>query len=98
MKNILTEPKNAIVKQYKKLFLMEGVELEFDPFALDEIVKLAMLKKTGARGLRSIVEDIMLDIMYDIPDKKDIEKCIITKDVVAERAEPIYLKKEKKSA
>jgi ATP-dependent Clp protease ATP-binding subunit ClpX len=98
MKNILTEPKNAIVKQYKKLFLMEGVELEFDPFALDEIVKLAMLKKTGARGLRSIVEDIMLNIMYDIPDKKDIEKCIITKDVVLKHAEPIYLKKGKKSA
>jgi len=98
MKNILTEPKNAIIKQYKKLFLMEGVELEYDPFALDEIVKLAMVKKTGARALRSIVEDIMLDIMYDLPDKKDIEKCIITKDVVVKHAEPIYLKKEKKSA
>jgi len=98
MKNILTEPKNAIVKQYKKLFLMEGVELEYDPFALDEIVKLAMVKKTGARALRSIVEDIMLDIMYDLPDKKDIEKCVITKDVVVKHAEPIYLKKEKKSA
>jgi ATP-dependent Clp protease ATP-binding subunit ClpX len=57
-----------------------------------------MLKKTGARGLRSIVEDIMLNIMYDIPDKKDIEKCIITKDVVLKHAEPIYLKKGKKSA
>jgi ATP-dependent Clp protease ATP-binding subunit ClpX len=98
MKSILTEPKNAIIKQYKKLFLMEGVELEFDPFALDEMVKLAMVKKTGARALRSIVEDIMLDIMYDLPDKKDIEKCIITKDVIVKRAEPIYLKNEKKSA
>ena len=98
MKNILTEPKNAIVKQYKKLFLMEDVELEFDPFALDEIVKLAMVKKTGARALRSIVEEIMLDIMYDLPNKKDVEKCIITKDVVVRGAEPIYIKKEKKSA
>jgi ATP-dependent Clp protease ATP-binding subunit ClpX len=98
MKNILTEPKNAIVKQYKKLFLMEGVELEYDPFALDEIVKLAIVKKTGARALRSIVEDIMLDIMYDLPDKKEIDKCIITRDVVLKHAEPIYLKKEKKSA
>ena len=77
---------------------MEGVELEYDPFALEEIVKLAMVKKTGARALRSIVEDIMLDIMYDLPDKKDIEKCIITKDVVVKHTEPIYLKKEKKSA
>ena len=77
---------------------MEDVELEFDPFALDEIVKLAMIKKTGARALRSIVEDIMLDIMYDLPNKKDIGKCIITKDVVVKHAEPIFLKKEKKSA
>jgi ATP-dependent Clp protease ATP-binding subunit ClpX len=98
MKNVLTKPKNAIVKQYKKLFLMEGVELEYDPFALDEIVKLAMVKKTGARALRSIVEDIMLDIMYDLPNKKDIEKCIISKDVVVKGLEPIFLKKEKKSA
>jgi ATP-dependent Clp protease ATP-binding subunit ClpX len=98
MKNILTEPKNALVKQYKKLFLMEGVELQFDPFVLDEIVKLALAKKTGARALRSIVEDMMLDIMYDLPDKKDVEKCIVTKDVIIKRAEPIYLKKEKKSA
>ncbi len=98
MKSILTDPKNAILKQYKKLFMMEGIELEFDPFALDEIVKLALAKKTGARALRSIVEDIMLDIMYELPDKKDIEKCIITKDVIVKQSEPIYLKKEKKSA
>jgi ATP-dependent Clp protease ATP-binding subunit ClpX len=98
MKSILTEPKNAITKQYKKLFLMEGVELQIDPFALSEIVKLAMAKKTGARALRSIVEDIMLDIMYDLPNKKDVGKCIITKDVVIKGSEPIYLKSEKKSA
>jgi ATP-dependent Clp protease ATP-binding subunit ClpX len=98
MRSILTDPKNAIIKQYKKLFLMEGVELQIDPFALSEIVKLAMAKKTGARALRSIVEDIMLDIMYDLPNKKDIGKCIITKDVVTKRSEPIYLKSEKKSA
>jgi ATP-dependent Clp protease ATP-binding subunit ClpX len=98
MRSILTDPKNAIIKQYKKLFLMEGVELQIDPFALSEIVKLAMAKKTGARALRSIVEDIMLDIMYDLPNKKDIGKCIITKDVVIKRSEPIYLKSEKKSA
>jgi ATP-dependent Clp protease ATP-binding subunit ClpX len=77
---------------------MEGVELEYDPFALGEIVKLAMMKKTGARALRSIVEDIMLDIMYDLPNKEDIEKCIITKDVVIKGVEPIFLTKEKKSA
>lgn len=98
MRNILTEPKNAIIKQYKKLFLMEGIELEFDPFALDAIVKKAMERKTGARALRSIVEEFMLDIMYDLPNKKDVDKCIITKDVVEQKSEPIYIKSDVKSA
>ncbi len=98
MRNILTEPKNAIIKQYKKLFLMEGVELEFDPFALDAIVEKAMERKTGARALRSIVENFMLNIMYDLPAKKNIEKCIITKDVVEKNSEPIYIKSDAKSA
>ena len=98
MKNILTEPKNAILKQYKKLFMMEGIELEFDPFAIDLIVKKAVERKTGARALRSIVEDFMLDIMYELPEKKDVEKCIITKDVIESGAEPLYLKADKKSA
>ncbi|MDT3695583.1 MAG: ATP-dependent Clp protease ATP-binding subunit ClpX [Ignavibacterium sp.] len=98
MRNILTEPKNAIIKQYKKLFLMEGVELEFDPFSLDAIVEKAMERKTGARALRSIVENFMLDIMYDLPAKKNIEKCIITRDVVEKNSEPIFIKSDAKSA
>lgn len=98
MRSILTEPKNAILKQYKKLFLMEGVELEFDKFALNAIVEKAMMKKTGARALRSIVEDFMLDIMYELPNRKGIEKCVITKDVVENGEEPIFIKAEKKSA
>ena len=98
MRNILTEPKNAIVKQYKKLFLMEGVELEFDSFALDAIVKKAIERKTGARALRSIVENFMMDIMYELPNKKNIEKCVITKDVVENYSEPIYIKSDIKSA
>ncbi len=98
MRNILTEPKNAIIKQYKKLFLMEGIELEFDPFALDSIVKKAMERKTGARALRSIVENFMIDIMYDLPNKKDVDKCIITKDAVEQNAEPIFIKSDAKSA
>ncbi len=98
MKNILTEPKNAILKQYKKLYMMEDIELEFDPFAVDAIVKRAMERKTGARALRSIVEDFMLDIMYDLPEKKNIQKCIITKDVVEKGNEPLFLKVDKKSA
>ena len=98
MRIILTDPKNAILKQYKKLFLMEGVELEFDKFSLSAIVEKAMIKKTGARALRSIVEDFMLDIMYELPNRKDVEKCVITKDVVINGNEPILIKAEKKSA
>ena len=98
MKSILTDPKNAILKQYKKLFLMEGVELEFDKFAINAIVEKAMAKKTGARALRSIVEDFMLDIMYELPKKKDVDKCVITGDVVEKEEEPIFIKAEKKSA
>ncbi len=98
MRNILTEPKNAIIKQYKKLFLMEGIELEFDPFALDAIVKKAIERKTGARALRSIVEEFMLDIMYELPNKKDFDKCVITKDVVEKNSEPIFIKADVKSA
>jgi ATP-dependent Clp protease ATP-binding subunit ClpX len=97
-KSILTEPKNAILKQYKKLFMIEGIELEFDPFAIDAIVAKAMERKTGARALRSIVEDFMLEIMYDLPNKENVEKCIVTKDVIENGAEPIYLEADRKSA
>lgn len=98
LKSILTEPKNAILKQYRKLFMMDGVELEFDPFAIDAIVKKAQDRKTGARALRSIVEEFMLDIMYELPNKENIDKCIITKDVIEKGAEPIYLDADRKSA
>ena len=77
---------------------MEGIELEFDPFAIDTIVQKAMERKTGARALRSIVEDLMLDIMYDLPDKKNIEKCMITKDVIEYGKDPLFFKTDKKSA
>ncbi len=97
-KSILTEPKNAILKQYKKLFMIEGIELEFDPFAINAIVNKAMERKTGARALRSIVEDFMLDIMYDLPNKENVDKCIVTKDVIEKGADPIYLEADRKSA
>ena len=87
MVHILTEPKNALIKQYTKLFEMDNVTLEFEDKALKEIAKLAIERKTGARGLRSILEDIMLDIMYDLPTFKD-KKVIITKDVVIKEKEP----------
>src|SRR5690625_2755871 len=74
---ILTKPKNALTKQYEKLFQMDNVELEFEEEALKEIAKSAMERKTGARGLRSIIETIMLDIMFELPSRDDIEKCIV---------------------
>ena len=82
MINILTEPKNALIKQYKLLLKQEGISLEFRKSALKEIVKLAMMRKTGARALRSIMESIMLDLMYRAPDMKNVVKAVIDKDVV----------------
>lgn len=79
---ILTTPKNALIKQYQKLFEIDDIELEFEEDALIEIAKNAMDRKTGARGLRSIIETIMLDIMFELPSRTDIEKCIITKETV----------------
>ena len=77
---------------------MDNIELEFDPFAIESIVQKAMERKTGARALRSIVEDFMLDIMYDLPARKNVEKVIVTKDVIKEGKEPLFLKEDKKSA
>ena len=85
---ITTAPKNALVKQYKKLLQMDDVELEFEKEALEAIVDKAIERKTGARGLRSIIEDIMRDIMFDIPSNEKIEKCIITKDTVLNNIGP----------
>ena len=85
---ILKEPKNALVKQYTKLFEIDGVELKFEDEALNAIVEKAIERKTGARGLRSIIEEIMRDIMFEIPSNPNIEKCIITKETVLNKAEP----------
>ena len=86
---ILSEPKSAICKQYKKLFELDGVELEFEEDALLEIAKEAMERKTGARGLRAIMEKAVMDLMYEIPSNEYISKCVITKDVVLNGADPI---------
>ena len=86
---IVTEPKNALVKQYKKLLELDGVELEFEKEALDAIVEKAIERNTGARGLRSIIEDIMRDIMFDIPTNPNIEKCLITRDTVVNKKPPV---------
>ena len=87
--SILTQPKNALTKQYKKLLELDGVELEFEHDALVEVAREAIARKTGARGLRAILESVMLDIMYDIPSKHDIKKCVITSDVIHHQGQPV---------
>jgi ATP-dependent Clp protease ATP-binding subunit ClpX len=89
--SILTEPKNALVKQYKKLFELEDVRLRFTDGVLRAIAKEAIRRKSGARGLRSIMENIMLDIMYDLPSQPEIQECIINEDVLLKQGSPLLL-------
>ena len=96
MVHILTEPKNALVKQYQKMLSMDDVDLEFTPEALQAIAKEALRRNTGARGLRSIIERIMLDVMFDVPSRDDVAKCIVTEKCVKEGAEPDLVLKEAK--
>ncbi len=95
---IMQEPRNALLKQYKKLFNFDGVELEFEPDAVEAIAALALERNTGARGLRAILEDIMLDIMYDVPSCPNVEKCIITLDSVNRKSSPTIIEKPDKIA
>src|SRR5512136_872198 len=88
---ILTEPRNALVKQYKKLFEMEGVSLKFTEESLQAIAKDALKRKSGARGLRAILESVMLDIMYDIPSMHGIRECVINEEVIHRNGAPLYL-------
>ena len=88
--DILSKPKNALIKQYQKLFKMDDVELVLKEDAVEEIVELALSRKTGARGLRAILENVMMEAMYEVPSDKTIKRCIVTKDVVTEHAKPVY--------
>ena len=90
MLKVLLEPKNSIIKQYQKLFLIEGVILEFQSSALRAVVKLALEKKAGARALRSVIEESLMEIMYCIPDMEGVERVIVTKDVILHGKEPVY--------
>ena len=90
---ILTEPKNALTKQYKKLFGFDHVELDFEDAAISEVAKKAIALKTGARGLRCILEDVMLDVMYSIPGTDDVEKVIVTADAIKKLAPPTVVKR-----
>ncbi|MEL6822222.1 MAG: ATP-dependent Clp protease ATP-binding subunit ClpX [Calditrichota bacterium] len=97
--SILIEPKNSLIKQYKKLFQLEGVELKFTEKALKEIVRLAVERKTGARGLRSILEKVMLDVMYDVPSMDNAQECLITEKVILGKSEPtLKMGKSRQSA
>ncbi len=96
---ILVEPKNSLVRQFQKLFAMEDIRLTFSQDALREVVRIARTKKTGARGLRSVLENVLIPIMYELPSRDDVKECLIAKDVVVNHSEPIYgLKVDKKIA
>ena len=91
--SILTEPKDALIKQYEKLFEMDGIKLDFEREAVEAIADKAIELDTGARGLRTIIENAMMDLMYAAPDQKDIEKVTITADVIKNKAKPVITRK-----
>ena len=93
MVRILTEPKNAIIKQYQKLFAIDGVNLKFEEDALRAIAQLALERKTGARGLRSIIEEMMVDLMFELPEYKNYD-IVITKEVVKDNAKALLIKRK----
>ncbi len=96
---ILTQPKNALVKQYEKLFEFEGVSLKFTEGALSAVARKALAQKSGARGLRAILEHAMLDLMYELPSRDDVEECVVGEEVIEQGAEPVLgLKREAESA
>jgi ATP-dependent Clp protease ATP-binding subunit ClpX len=91
---VLTEPRNALIKQYQRLFHLDSVELEFTPEALNEIADQALLRGTGARGLRAILEEVLLNIMYDVPSRTDVAKVVITGEVVRDSVNPTLIPRE----
>jgi ATP-dependent Clp protease ATP-binding subunit ClpX len=90
LRSILVDPKNALVKQYRKLFEMDGVELEFLDESLDRVVEIAIERGTGARALRSVLESVMIDIMFELPSLKDVQKCVITAETIDKKSGPVY--------
>lgn len=88
---ILNEPKNALVKQFQKMFELDSIDLSFEPEALELIAKLAIKRNTGARGLRAIIETLLLDLMYELPSRTDVKRCVVTKKMIEEKGEPILV-------
>ena len=95
---ILTEPKNALVKQYQELIRLDGSQLQFTDGALRAMAQLAIKRNTGARGLRSIIEDVMRDVMFDLPSRNDVAKVVIDKRCVESHGEPRYVLKDEKAS
>jgi len=95
LKTILTEPKNALIKQYEKLFEMENVQLRFEEDALKAVVEKASQRGTGARALRTVLEDIMLDLMYDLPSRKEVDQVTITREVIDDGEVPLTTKRKR---
>jgi ATP-dependent Clp protease ATP-binding subunit ClpX len=95
---ILTEPKNALIRQYQKFFEFDGVELAFTDDALEAVAEQSMLRGTGARGLRAILEEVLLNVMYDLPSREDVGKCVISREVVLERVNPTLVPRAKERA
>ena len=87
----MTEPRNALIKQYRKLFSYDNVALSFDEDAIEEVAQLALERKTGARGLRSILEKVMMDVMYRIPSDETIRECQITREAVEGKSQPLVI-------
>jgi ATP-dependent Clp protease ATP-binding subunit ClpX len=96
--DILTKPKNALIKQFKKFFEFDGVELVFNDDALGAIADQAILRGTGARGLRAILEEVLLGVMYDLPSQKDVRKCMIDADVVSKGVNPTLVPRAERAA
>jgi len=94
--DILTQPKNAYVKQYQKFFEFDGVELEFTDEALRAIAEQAIQRGTGARGLRAIMEEVLLNVMYELPSREDVTKCLVDRDVVLTGVNPTLVSRETK--
>ncbi|HRW18520.1 MAG TPA: AAA family ATPase, partial [Dermatophilaceae bacterium] len=92
--SILTEPRNALIKQYQKMFDIDGVELEFTPEALDAVAEQALLRGTGARGLRAIMEEVLLPVMFDVPSEDDISKVVVTEEVVRHNVNPTIVRRD----
>ena len=91
MVRILTEPKNALMRQFQRFFAMDGVDLSFTPEALEACAAEALRHRTGARGLRTVIEDTLLDVMYEIPSRADVKKCVVNAETIQRRQRPLLL-------